>query len=374
MKIWANSGDSHLLEPDDLFRQRLPAELADRMPRAEKDEDGGWETVYVDGRSFRRQLPRIYDDLGGKTMREFQYERAPGANDPVRRLQDLDQEGIWAEVIYPSLGMWSGSITDPHLLRAGTRATNDWAIEFQHHSPRYVCTASLPLLVLDDAVEELERAATLGFRAVYLPTRPPHGQDPYHAESWERLWAAAESAGMVLAVHIGTEPHDASGETGVQYRGLGGAILNYVETTYGGQRVVTQLVASGVLDRHPGLKLLVSEGGATWGPFIGDRMNEAHRQHGVAVRPALSKPPKDYIYEQVYASFQHDPSAVQACAAMGWQNVLWGSDYPHMEGTFGHTQETLHELFDEVSDEVRHRITIGAFHDLFPHTGMPPAP
>jgi predicted TIM-barrel fold metal-dependent hydrolase len=252
------------------------------------------------------------------------------------------------------------------------RATNDWAIEFQKCSPRYVCTASLPLLVIDDAVAELERAAAMGFLAVFLPIAPPPGQDPWHAQTWEPLWAAAESAGMVLGVHIGTEPHDASGQTGVQFRGPGGAILNYVETTYGGQRIVTQLIASGALDRHPGLRVLISEGGATWGPFIGDRMNEAYRQHGVAVRPALSKPPKDFLYEQVYASFQHDESAVQACAAMGWQNVLWGSDYPHMEGTFGHTQETLHELFDGVTESVRRRITIGAFNELFPHVGPPP--
>jgi hypothetical protein len=52
---------------------------------------------------------------------------------------------------------------------------------------------------------------------------------------------------------------------------------------------------------------------------------------------------------------------------------MWGSDYPHMEGTFGHTQETLHGLFDGVPDAVRHRITVGAFLDLFPSVGPPPA-
>jgi hypothetical protein len=187
MKIWANSGDSHLLEPGDLFSQRMPAELADRMPRSERDPDGNWETVHIDGQSFRRRLPRVYDDLDGKTMKEFQNERAPGANDPALRLKDLDQEGIWAELIYPSLGMWSGSITDPRLLREGMRATNDWAIEFQKCSPRYVCTASLPLLVIDDAVAELERAAAMGFLAVFLPIAPPPGQDPWHAQTWEPL-------------------------------------------------------------------------------------------------------------------------------------------------------------------------------------------
>ena len=108
-------------------------------------------------------------------------------------------------------------------------------------------------------------------------------------------------------------------------------------------------------------------------PFIGDRMNEAYRQHGMFVRPPLAKLPKEYLYRQVYASFQHDESAPAALWAMGYKNVMFGSDYPHLEGTYGHTQKTLHELFDDVAPEVRHRITRGAFEELFPHVSAPPA-
>ena len=72
---------------------------------------------------------------------------------------------------------------------------------------------------------------------------------------------------------------------------------------------------------------------------------------------------------QVYTSFQHDETAVAALTAMGYQNVMWGSDYPHMEGTFGHTQETLHQLFDGVDQKAVERITQGAFYELFP--GVP---
>jgi predicted TIM-barrel fold metal-dependent hydrolase len=60
-------------------------------------------------------------------------------------------------------------------------------------------------------------------------------------------------------------------------------------------------------------------------------------------------------------------------AAMGYNNVMWGSDYPHIEGTFGHTQKTLHELFDDVDPAIRERITIGAFNELFPHVSAPPS-
>ena len=115
---------------------------------------------------------------------------------------------------------------------------------------------------------------------------------------------------------------------------------------------VLRMILGGVFDRHPELRVMVSEGGATWGPFLADRLDEAYRQHATAVRPTLQRLPSEYLYEHVYASFQHDRSAPAALWAMGWQNVCWGSDYPHLEGTFGHTQKTLHELFDDVNEAV----------------------
>jgi predicted TIM-barrel fold metal-dependent hydrolase len=376
-KIWANSGDSHLVEPPDLFSANLPADLAERMPRSVKDPDGEFETVHIDGESFRRKLPKLETILKNMARPEDDasdpIQRAPGANDPDLRLKDLDEEGIWAEVIYPSLGIWAFNIKDPKLIREGVRVLNDWALDFQNHSPRYTCCASVPLLDVDDAVAEIKRASDLGFHVGFLPTRPPFGRPAWQQEEWDPMWAAFAETGMVIGFHIGTEPHKPDERTGVYHRGRGGAVLNYVETTYGGQRCVTQLIACGALDRHPELKVLVSEGGATWGPFIADRMDEGYRQHGAAVRPKLSKPPSQYLYEQVYASFQHDRSAVAAATAMGWKNVMWGSDYPHYEGTFGHTQKTLHELFADVGDADRRRITVGAFQELLPHVPAPPA-
>jgi predicted TIM-barrel fold metal-dependent hydrolase len=370
-KIWANSGDSHFLEPDDLWSSSLPPKLADRVPRAEKDPDGKWETVYVDGQSFRRKMP----SAAAQEFHEAAH-RAPGARDASKRLIDLDQEGIWGEVVFPSLGMWSSSFRTPEVLREAMKVSNDWAVDaIMKVSPRLVPTAQVSTLSIEDAVSELERCASLGFRAVFMPTTPHPLQDDYNYDSWEPFWAAAEAANMVLAFHIGTDPIDmAAGETvGIAYRGPGGAILNYTETTFSGQRATMKLVASGALDRHPDLKVLISEGGATWVPFLGDRMTEGYRQHHMAVRPKLNRSPKEILYSQVYASFQHDVTAVAAVTGMGYQNVMFGSDYPHMEGTFGHTQDTLHGLFDGVADEVRHRVTIGAFMDLFPQVGEPPA-
>ncbi len=375
--LWAHSGDSHYLEPGsnrlgstDLWGQILPADLAERMPRSEKISDHE-EIVHVDGKSFKRDLPRTAtkkDPTTGRPIIELNM-RPPGAHDMRERLKDHDEEGIWGEAMYGSLGLWEHMIEDRELVRVASHAVNEWILsDIQNVAPdRFVPGASLPLLNVQDAVTELEHAASIGLHLASLPTGVPNGMPDWNADDWEPLWATAEDAGMVLGFHIGTESGPAT-----PFRGPGGAVLNYVETTYGGQRVASKLVASGALDRHPTLKILISEGGATWVPFAGDRMNEGYRQHGMFVRPSLSTLPKEILYRQVYASFQHDETAPAALTAMGYRNAMWGSDYPHMEGTFGHTQKTLHELFDGIDAEASHRIRLGSFKELFPHVSDPP--
>lgn len=345
-KIWANSADSHLLEPDDLWVTRLPTRLRDRAPRTEKTEK--YEIVYVDGKQIDRQLNDFMEAI-----------RPPGATDLGIRLKDLDQEGVWSQVAFPSMGFWSVNIDDSELAREVTRAWNDWAVEeVISQTERILPSAILPIVEVVDAVAELQRAADLGFQLAFLPTGTRPGRE-WANDEWEPLWAAAEEAGMVLGFHIGT------GAETVVYRGPGAAVVNYVETTYNGMRVVNHLVAGGALDRHSDLNIFIAEGGAGWVPALGDRMDEAYRQHGMFVRPKLERLPSEIVASQVYTSFQHDKTGVSVVAGMGYQNVMWGDDYPHLEGTYGHTQETLHDLFDGVSAEVRHRVTFGAFEELF---------
>jgi predicted TIM-barrel fold metal-dependent hydrolase len=337
--------------------------------------------------TFERRMPAVQrlteEDLeaaglkargryAGMTASELFAPRLPGGWDVQLRLEDLDQEGIWAEVVYPSIGLWNGLIKDPVLYREGVRVFNDWVKEtFIDVTPRCVPPAGISTRSVDDAIAETARAAEMGFQAIQLPQWLDNDMPNWNDRSWEPLWSSAEEAGMVLAIHAGSD-HQVQGRDVHIYHGDGAAVLNYWETSFGLQRFAAMMVGSGVLDRHQGLRVLVSEGGATWVPFAADRLTEAYRQHGIWARPKLSRTPTEILFEQVYASFQHDKSAVHAYTAMGYRNVLWGSDYPHAEGTFGHTQETLHELFDDIDEEARHRMTRGAFLELFPHVGEPP--
>jgi predicted TIM-barrel fold metal-dependent hydrolase len=387
-KIWANSGDAHVLEPNEIWTDRLPKEMAARMPRSER-VDERTEIIHVDGDSFTRTIgfnPAVteeyLEDAGksgtidvGERLHDRPAVRHMGTWDIDVRLNDLDKEGIWGEVVYPSIGLWNGMITDPVLYREGVKAANDWLKEtFLDVTSRSVPAAEISILSVEDAVLEATRVAEMGFKALSLPTTLGDTAPNWNRDEWEPLWATAEEAGMVLGIHIGGDAKQPGDGINKMYHGPGGAVLNYVETTFGGQRAATMLVASGALDRHPNLKVLISEGGATWVPFIADRMEEGYRQHGLFVRPRLSRRPREIMHEQVYASFQHDRTAIGAYTALGYKNVLWGSDYPHSEGTYGHTQKVLHELFDDVDEDVRYHITRGAFLELFPHVGEPPSP
>ena len=119
-KIWAHSGDSHFLEPDDLWHQIMPASQADRMPRTSGSASDE-ELVEVDGKSFTRKLPKVMtakNAATGETIAEMSH-RPPGARDVKLRLDDLDEEGIWGEVMYQSIGMWCSSDRGPQADRRG---------------------------------------------------------------------------------------------------------------------------------------------------------------------------------------------------------------------------------------------------------------
>src|SRR5262249_41950138 len=179
-------------------QSRLPKSLAELTPRAEKDPDGEYETVYVDGQVFRRKLPT------SAAMEKFAEAsmRPQGSRDARARLGDLDTEGVWGEVIFPSLGMWSSTFRTPELLKACMRASNEWALEeVASVSDRYVVTAQVSTLNVGDAVSELEWAAGQGFKSVFLPTRPHPSAPDWHMSDWEGAFAE-------LFPHVPAAPAD----------------------------------------------------------------------------------------------------------------------------------------------------------------------
>jgi len=366
---WVNSGDSHVIEPLREWVEELPERLHTVLPHVVVHDDH--EDVILDGQTFRRRrpsAPRI--EFAEKS------QGPPSAGDVTKRLTDMDAEGVWGEVVFPTVGMWSSSYRTLDDHRTIVQFGNDWLKrELLDRSPRFVPAAQMPMLSVDDAIAELQRCAGLGFHCVHLATTPAVGVPDYNDEVWEPFWANAEEASVVVSFHVGTDPVDfETGRVrGPVHSGPGDAVLNYTETSFTGQRVAMKLVASGALDRHPDLRILIAEAGAAWVPALGDRMNEAYAHHSPIVLHPLERSPKEILFAQIYATFQHGESAPLVAAELGYRNVMWGRDYPHLEGTWGHTQQVIDGVYASCDARVADRITRGAFAELFPHVGEPPA-
>ena len=346
-----NSADSHVIEPPDLWLANMPASLRDRAPQTTFKVHKGreYEVISVDGRAVRYEPPGWQDD---KT-------RPPGAYDPRIRMKDMEAEGIWAELLFPTVGQWCFQIQSREVAIEAARTYNDWLYAiFMKVSPRFVGAAMIPLVDIDDAVAEIRRVARMGYKAVLLPATPP--VVAYNDLRYEPIWQTVAQTAVWPSVHIGT------GADPMVTRGPGGAIINYVETAFPIQRSALNVVAAGVFDRFPTMKLLCVEGGASWLPGLVERMEEAYRKHSMWVRPKLSRSPTEIIREHVCATFQHDRAFLDSLSVIGNDAVMWGSDYPHRESTWPNSAEILDSIFAGVPTSVRNAITGGTFARFFP--------
>ncbi len=344
-----NSADSHVVEPLDLWVERLPANLKDRAPRI-AEVDGEWRLL-VEGAPPRKMS-------GGGDTKAEQKDRdrsgdshfRAGGWDPQQRVRDLDEDGVWGEVLYPTIALFGFMIRDPELRWASCRAYNDWLAETFGASPRFAGAAMIAVQEVEPAVAEIERVASLGLRSIMLPMHAPERQ-PYNLGLYDPIWSAAQAHALPVSFHVGT------GSNPVTERGAGGAVINYVEVGIGAQRTLAYLAASGVLERFPGLHVVMVECGAGWLAWLLERMDEAFEEHEHWVNPRLAEPPSYYVRRQGHVTFGNDGAGVVNRGFTGVEPLLWASDYPHPEGTWPHTRETLDRIFAGVEPAERDLIT-----------------
>lgn len=345
MKHFIFSADSHVMEPADLFTAGLPASMKQHAIHTRKEGEflitGTQEKVI-----YRLRVGQHREKALGDSERK-------GIREIAGRLEDMELEGIDAEICFPSLGLWLYALPDPEAEAASARLYNDWNNAFLGgHPGRFVRCGMLPVLDLSNTVAELEYLAAKGFTAAMLPAVTPPGMPKYNSETWDVVFAKGAQLGIVFVMHTGTGL-----ESVVIERGAGAGIINYTNQMTDAQQSVMYLVAGGVLDRNPGARVAFIESGASWLVALAERMDEVEEAHANFVFPKLSRRPSQIIDDQVWASFQHDRACIAAAAAglPGARNVMWGSDYPHAEGTFPISRRLVDELFEglAVSDAVR---------------------
>ena len=274
-----------------------------------------------------------------------------------RRLEQLDADGIVAEVLFPQpagraappfYNLFGHPLdpADPQAAAAGCRAYNRWLADFCAGSPQPERHAGLALIgIVDDvaaAVAEVEWAKRAGLRGVILRSQSLSGYG-WHDPRYEPLWAVCESLEMPIHTH---------GGEGLELGDLPGArSIFFTEVVWFAHRLFWHLLWSGVLERHPNLRLVFTEQFADWVPPLLKRLDMQYEGtvSSLTLTDGLSMKPSDYWARQCHvgASFMsRDECALRY--EIGVPTILWGSDFPHDEGTWPDTAAALHATFDGV--------------------------
>ncbi len=366
--------DDHIIEPREMFDQHTPAKYKDRMPKLSQTEDGKdrWEceglAIGTTGLSAVVSLPNEewnFDPTGVAEMR-------PGCYDVHARVRDMDANGIFGSMNFPTFVGFCGTqlapLKDNDLRSAIVSAYNDWHVDewCGAYPGRLLPQAIVNLWDVDAAVAEINRMGEKGVRAVSFPETPyVLGLPTMKSGHWDPLIAAICDNDMVMNLHIGIsfglllQPEDYPKDQLI--------ILAPQLSTI----TATDLLVAGVFRRFPDLKVGLSEGGVGWISFFLDRLDRHmsnHRWTGLDLgHEGMS--PTEIFRKHFLGCFITDPAALKSRDRIGVETMAWECDYPHSDSTWPNSPEMVMAEFEAagLSDDEINKITyenVGRFYGL----------
>jgi len=361
------SADSHMMEPPDLWRERLDNKYKDRAPQVIQGYEGkkgyffvveGIKPFPVAGGFAAGNKP---EDLPKAWEKGYEGAR-PSGWDPVERLKDQDIDGVEAEVLYTTLGMSLFGLDDAGFQQACFGAYNDWVAEFCSHNPKRLF--GIALISLEDiqaGAKELERCAKKGMRGAMIWGSPPR-EHPYSGAEYEPFWAAAQDLQMPISLHVvtskkGNQEKKATGEAKPQReRRPGGTEAGYMRLIHEVQQSIIDILFGGVLERFPKLIIVSAENDSGWLPHFMYRADHAWEKFRFFNKEPLPMPPSEYMKRNLYATFQDDPIGPSTWDFFGADNYMWASDFPHTDSTWPNSLEVIKKDFAKVPAEVTQKI------------------
>lgn len=337
----AVDADGHVLEPADLWEQYLERAYVARGIRITTD-DAGLEVLEVDGHPSRvppgwiSRLGSMGKDVDIPLSSDYRYmENMPfGAGlDPGERIALLEMENIERAVLYPTLALiWEAEVADPELTYALARAYNRWIADFCRDSGgRLVPIAHLPLLDIDRAIAEFDRAIGDGCRGVFVTPFTRSHRSHGHPDH-DGLWARVAAAGTPVTVHPAADLPEF--EQLVRYEDA--AQYHWYTNSMMTQSVVQTFAAflvSGVFDRFPTLTAGILESGAGWLPTMLARMDMVlATEHTYFRQPPMREKPSECFRRSWFIAAEPDEATfARNIDFVGADRVVWASDYPHSD-------------------------------------------
>lgn len=350
------SVDDHLVEPPHMFEGRLPAGFQDRAPKV-IENDKGYQVWDFDGATYSQVGMNAVAGRRPESVavEPFRFDQMrPGCYDIDARIADMDLNGVWASLNFPSqvsgfCGRIFSSCSDPVLGIHTTRAWNDWLFE-EWYSPYPERIIPLGITVLSDPEEgakEIRRNAERGFRSVTLPERPHQiGFPSIFDDYWTPIMEACAETDTVISLHVGS--------TGMPDLPPGSPMLALGATLFGQMSLTacSEWVWSGWAHRYPEINIAMSEGGIGWVAMLLDRLDNIIDRSGYGlgwdIRPA------ELLKRNFWFCTIDDPSTIDTRYRIGVENIMVETDYPHGDGTWPTTQDVIADAWGHLpADELR---------------------
>jgi predicted TIM-barrel fold metal-dependent hydrolase len=334
------SADDHISLADDIFYERFPESMKERAPRV-MNVDGGW-VIGIDGRSIL--VPEFIEVL-------TQYDPLPGSHtgDVDARLAALDSEGVSRELAFPNSILALFGWPDREVRELCFRIYNEHIAEVQERSKgRIFGVGLINWWDADGTRRTVDELKALGLKTFLLPIQP--GKDTnkipldYASIAMDGVWQAIEDAQLPVSHHIGESPPATPNE----FNAVGIGMLQNVAPF---RDMFGKYIFGGILDRHPGLRVGWFEGGINWVPSaIQDAEHiAASFRHLSNLEPHHD--PKHYWDHHMCASFVVDPLGLELVDRIGIERVMWSTDFPHNESTYGYSDKSLATVVDAVGVE-----------------------
>ncbi len=348
--------DSHVNEPPNLWQDGVPGKWKQRAPKVVHTDRG--DLWHFDG--GREKWPVGLTATAGQSYFQFgpmgqTYETMrPGSFDTEARLADMDADGIFAQVLYPSVTLKGAKIysEERELQRACVRAYNEWIRGFCEGSDgRLISQAIVPTTGIDDACEELEHALKSGHRGVVISSFPNGSLYPKQEDA--PFWARAQEAEVPVAVHIGsflrTPPPGASGGRDSTWKPSLAFVARAVWTKAGGQTldVACDLLFSGIFEHFPRLRVLLVEANIGWIPTLLEQGDDMFRRYRwwTGAHEQMSELPSRIFHRNFWATFMVDRTGVEMRHRLNVEHLMWSTDYPHSGTDWPDSAVTLERVF-----------------------------